>query len=137
MNATVNISTHRNASLTDRVIRTLKHAPIWVLEHGIRDIALPAAVLSTTGGPGYVSKMTAGITTPIKILYNGAVAYVNDTGVRTLFNSFAIETIKAVGQVADNVANRLDETFYAALLTYATCKTIPAVSRWARNRYIR
>ncbi|MBS3101994.1 hypothetical protein J4458_00940 [Candidatus Woesearchaeota archaeon] len=124
-------------NLTSRINAAFRHAPIWIAEHAVRDLAIPAAVLSTTGGPGYLNKITAGVTTPVKMLYDIGHAYLYDTGFRQTVNSFFASSAKAIGQFGDNIANRPDETLYAALMTYAGFKILPAVSRSLRRRYIK
>lgn len=109
---------------------------LWTAEKGLSEIALPAAVLSATRDGSYLERAVAGVTTTLSVLKNAVEAYAMNEGVRDFVNSLAIESMKAIGRMGENLEQDPRKVLYAALLTYAGCKAIPALSKLVRKRVV-
>ena len=120
-------------SLKNKVLRGMGKATAWTLEKGVSELALIGAIFSATNTGNYFEKVGTGIIGPVKFVYSGAKAYVTNEGFRDLTNSYALEIINGVGNIAGNIVDNPVETGIAAATTFGLYKAVPLVSKKVRK----
>ncbi|MBI5390204.1 hypothetical protein HZB02_01835 [Candidatus Woesearchaeota archaeon] len=129
------------SALRDKARDYSKRATAWTLEKAVGELALPAALLSTTSNGSYLERGLSGFTTAANALYYGASAYIQNTGVRDVLNNGVLEVVKLAGNAAANIQQDPQKTLYAIIGTYVTMKAVPALTgmarKYLRNRKVR
>ena len=113
----------------------LANTAAYCTEKACAELALPSALLTTVHDGNYFQRMTGGIKTIATAMYDGIDALVENQGVRDLTSDAGIATLRALGNVGDNIATNPSTTLYAALATYAAMKMVPLASSKVRKMY--
>ncbi len=105
----------------------------WVAEKAVSELALPAAIISTTQSGNYLERVAHGYTSAFNVISEGVMAYVHNSGVRDVINGLGLDVIKAMGHSAENIQDDPKKVLYAALATYGLGKAVPYASKSMRK----
>ena len=85
------------------MIRTILKCIVYVVEKFIAELALIAAILSTTVTGNVPERIVGGIMSVINLIIKIVDVYVKNTGVRTVINNFGASALKSIGNIGDNL----------------------------------
>jgi hypothetical protein len=104
------------------------------LEKVVKESAPLVAVCSTASASNYAMKTLEGMKSVYDMAYSVVGALIQDTGVRSLGLDAFAEISNGFNQAIQNINENPMKVGIGALVAYGTCKALPMVSKYARQK---